>query len=222
MKRLACLTMLAIVLWATPVLAGSTVNLDLKGVELRPALEALFRAQGCNFAISDTVTGTINLHLDGATFDQALKAMTKIGGLTYRISDNIYIVERKPSDTTVPVAVSPVETPLATTTTVEVRVEKIILIYSTPSDLLEVMNGSIGNEQSSSPTQYPWNQPWNQQTGRQGYQQYPNQGMWQQGGGSGYGQQGPWQPVPVNPAPVQPPVNPTPAPVQGENPAPTK
>lgn len=123
--------------------AQETVTLDLKDVDIRVAIEALFRNTGRNFAIDQNVSGTIPvLSFKDVPFETALRQLTRSAGLVFRVDGDIYIISRKPESTEIPYTTpEPLPVVQQEPTTSELRVEKITLNYSSPSEILAIMSG---------------------------------------------------------------------------------
>lgn len=126
------------------------VSLDLKDVDVRAAIESLFRGTGKSFTIDQEVQGTIAvLVIRDAPFDTALKTLAKTAGLVYRLDNNIYLIQKKQ-------VVPEVAAPVAQDTTVEIQettteetvIDKIPLSNTGASELLSMMNGQTGNGNS--------------------------------------------------------------------------
>lgn len=130
---------------------SSPVTLDLKDVEVKSAIDALFRGRpGKNFSISQDVSGIIpSLSISNVPFDSALKSLLKTAGLVYRIENNVYMISKKPdsnpyASTTDPgVAAAPGTDPtIDTTTTVESVIDKVPLSNMGASQMLGIMSGN--------------------------------------------------------------------------------
>ncbi|MHB9037105.1 MAG: STN domain-containing protein [Armatimonadota bacterium] len=124
------------------------VSLELKDVDLRSAIESLFRGTGKNYAIEADVTGIVpSMSIRDVSFDVALKSLTKTSGLVYRIDNDIYMISKKPEivNATSTDATAQALADAATvdaTTTVETIIDKIQLTYTSPAELLSIMSGS--------------------------------------------------------------------------------
>jgi type II secretory pathway component HofQ len=133
-----------------------TVNLDLKDVDVRAAIEALFRGTGKNYAIDPNVSGTVpSVQFRNVPFETALRNLTRSAGLVYRIDNasNIYIISKKPDVSAVtssvtsqlPSVSNSTSTYVDTTTTErEVKIEKIPLNYASASEILDMLGGGGG------------------------------------------------------------------------------
>ena len=123
-----------------------TVNLDLKDVDVRSAIEALFKNTGRNFAIDPLVTGVIpSLSFKDVAFDQALRNLVKTAGLVYRQDGDIYLISKKPDATStagVATAVAVDTAVVDTTTAPETQIEKVPLSNTGAGELLSMMNGN--------------------------------------------------------------------------------
>ncbi len=133
--------------------AVKNVSLDLKDVDVKAAIESLFRGTGMNFTIDQDVTGSIpSLSIQGVTFDVALKSLTKTAGLTYRKDNGIYQIQKKQPVTEVTSGATPTTTTdlaaVDATTTPEVIIDKIPLNHVGASELLGYLNGSGGTNGS--------------------------------------------------------------------------
>ena len=131
-----------------PQMQVATVSLDLKDVEVRTAIEALFRNSGKNFAIDANVDGTIpSVSFKDVSFDTALKTLTKSNGLVYRVDSSVYIISKRPETTPVVASTgsgaSSQDTDASgTTTEPETQIEKIQLNYSSPTEMLAMLSGN--------------------------------------------------------------------------------
>ena len=131
---------------AAPV--KDVVNLDMRDIDIRAAIEALFRGTGKNFAIDPNVSGTVSsVQFKDVSFEVALRNLTKTAGLVYRVDNasNIYIISKKPEaqprvDTGI-VGMTPVTGYVDTTTEKEVKIEKIPLNYTSASEILAMLGG---------------------------------------------------------------------------------
>jgi len=78
---------------ATNAAVSGLVNIELKDVPVKQAIETLFEGRGLNYYIQPGVTGRIvELKLRGVTFDEALKALGDAAGFSFRIEDGAYII----------------------------------------------------------------------------------------------------------------------------------
>lgn len=162
--------------------AKDAVNLDMRDIDIRAAIEALFRGTGKNFAIDPNVSGTVSsVQFKDVSFEVALRNLTKTAGLVYRVDNasNIYIISKKPETQPRPetgiTAMTPVSTYIDAPTEKEVKIEKVPLNYTSASEILAML-GSGGREYGGF-TGYGG-------YGNQGYGGYGNQGY---GGYGGYG-----------------------------------
>jgi type II secretory pathway component GspD/PulD (secretin) len=91
--------------WAAPTAtvkpAGSeapapeqTVSLELKGTDIRDALDALAKLTETNIIADQSVQGKITVTLNGVPFQQALDLIIKANGFSYRWVGNILIVAK--------------------------------------------------------------------------------------------------------------------------------
>jgi len=135
------------VLAATGV--ADTITLELKDVEVRSAVEALFRNSGKNFSIDQNVQGNVSsLSFKDVPFETALKNLTKSTGLVYRVDAGVYIISKRPDiPATMTSAYGGMSVPVAeyvdpTTPASELTIEKIPLNYTSASEILAVMSGS--------------------------------------------------------------------------------
>jgi len=124
------------------------VNMDLQDVDVRTAIQSLFRGTGINFTIDQDVQGTIpTVSFKDVSFDAALKSLCRTASLTYRQDGGIYLIQKKqpaPVDTT---PTAPVDTTVdvQATTTEETMIDKIPLTYTGATELLSMMNGQTGS-----------------------------------------------------------------------------
>lgn len=134
---------------------GSPVTLDLKDVEVKSAIDALFRGRpGMNFSVSQDVSGIVpSLSISNVPFDAALKSLLKTSGLVYRIENGVYMISKRPdassyAGTTEPGAAAAVPGAVAmidSTTTVESTIDRVPLTNMSATEMLSIMNG--GNQQ---------------------------------------------------------------------------
>ena len=76
------------------------VNLDLRDVDVRAAIEALFKNTGKNYSIDANVSGTVPaVSFKDVAFDTALRNLTKTAGIVYRVDassgSEIYLVKKR-------------------------------------------------------------------------------------------------------------------------------
>ena len=159
--------------------AEDTITLELKDVDVRSAIEAVFRNTGKNFWIDQDVHGTIPvLSFKDVPFKTALKNLTRLSGLVCREDGGVYMISKKPEANNPIIRDLPkIEPYVEEPTTSEIRVEKIPLNYSSASEILAVMSGA-GREYGGA---YGT-------TGNYGYGGYPGSGGY--GNRGGYGNYG--------------------------------
>lgn len=69
------------------------VDIDIKNVSVKQAIDTLFEGRGLSYYIQDGVKGNIvELRLKGIAFDEALKAMGDAVGFSFRIENGAYII----------------------------------------------------------------------------------------------------------------------------------
>ena len=133
-----------------PALAQGTddepITLELKGVAVDTALEALFRGRGHSFSLASDAQGIIpTLSFKDVPFKDALKNLLKSAGLVMRMDKGIYMISKKPvvslSDIT-GTADTGTEVIVDTTTTSESRIEKVALSNTGAYEILAIMSGS--------------------------------------------------------------------------------
>ncbi|MEN6356813.1 MAG: STN domain-containing protein [Armatimonadota bacterium] len=130
-----------------------TISMDLKDVDVKSALDALFKNAGKDFALDANVTGTIPaMSFKDVSFDTALKTLVKSMGLVYRIDQNIYIISKRRDTESVsnPYPPSPIPEVESPTSSPDVIIDKIPLNYSSASEILAAMGsgreyGGFGN-----------------------------------------------------------------------------
>ncbi|MCE5321781.1 hypothetical protein LLG46_00535 [bacterium] len=130
------------------VKSSETISLELRDVDVRSALNALFKNAGKDFALDPNVTGTVPvISFQDVSFDAALKTLVKSMGLVYRIDQNIYIISKRPETENVPNPYSPTPIPEveSPTSSPDVVIDKIQLNYSSASEILAAMGG-MGRE----------------------------------------------------------------------------
>lgn len=128
------------------------VTLDLKDVEVRSAIDALFRGRpGMNFSVSQDVSGIVpSLSISNVPFDSALKSLLKTSGLVYRIENGVYMISKKPDSSpdasvaavAVAAAVPGSDVAIDETTTVESTIDRIPLSNMGASQMIQIMTGS--------------------------------------------------------------------------------
>lgn len=132
-----------------------TITLELKDVDVRSAIEALFKNSGKNFYIDQNVQGTVSaLSFKDVPLDTALKNLTKSTGLVYRVDGGVYVISKRPDVTaTMQNAYGSAPAPevayVDQPTTSEMQIEKIPLNYTSASEILAVMSGTSGNSMNS-------------------------------------------------------------------------
>lgn len=143
MKMFVSVLLILIFLQAGMAFADEKVSISLTNVPVRSALETLFRGQGVNFAITESVNGNCDLQLNEVSFEDALKALVKICGLTYRISDSVYIVEKKTvSNSSQSVLINDNSSSAPVESVSEIKIERIPLVHASPLDILNVLNSN--------------------------------------------------------------------------------
>lgn len=168
------------------VCSEALVSLELKDTHIGSAIEALFRGTGKNMAISYDIdlSKTITASLKDVSFDAALKSVLKSSNLIYRIDGGVYIIANKPDANTMPIDITPIETPIDNTTIIETQIEKIPLMNVSASEILAILKGenNTQNNYGGIGQNYGGTQSMNQGYGNNGMQNYG--GM--QGMGQGY------------------------------------
>ncbi|MGI6294548.1 MAG: STN domain-containing protein [Armatimonadota bacterium] len=72
---------------------ASSINIDLKNVSVRQAIDTLFAGQGLKYYIQPGVEGQISeLKLKGVSLDEALTALGGAVGFSYRVEEGGYII----------------------------------------------------------------------------------------------------------------------------------
>ncbi len=90
---------------ATPGKTSGLVDIDIKNVPVRQAVETIFEGRGMSYIIEPGVTGkVVELRLAGVTVAEALKSLGDAAGFTVTVEDNVYIIGPK----TTAAAVQPV------------------------------------------------------------------------------------------------------------------
>lgn len=105
-KLALCLAVLAIAMTAyaqAPTAAKSEdpwetrVSLELKDVDVRSAIDALFRGHKMNWSISRDIEGTIpSLSIADTSFRNALTSLLKTAGATYRTENGVVMIDVAP------------------------------------------------------------------------------------------------------------------------------
>ena len=129
------------------------VTIDLKDVDVKTAIEALFNGTGIGHTIDPQVTGVIPVFsVKDTAFDVALKILVKTAGLVYRVDNGVYMISKKPdtSDIARPADTTPVDTAqVDTTTTAESIIDKVRLSYTGATDLLNILSGNTNSNNNS-------------------------------------------------------------------------
>lgn len=145
--------------------AADTVNLNLKDVSAKVAIETLFKSSGKNYAIANVTNSMITVSITDVSFDVALKNIVKAAGMTYKIDGDIYMFDIKQN-----VVISPVVVPAAVVTVkTEIpksksNIEKVTLYYAGPNEILDYIG--FGNNNSNSNSSYNNNSSYNSNNNR--------------------------------------------------------
>jgi hypothetical protein len=128
------------------------ISIELNSIDIRSAIETIFKNSGKNFAISADVQGTTGtISFTNVPFDTALRNLLSSSNLVYRIIDEIYQISTKSQKIStnllaIPlVEISPI---IETTTTKDIIIDKISLNYLSPSEILALL-GNSGNNGSA-------------------------------------------------------------------------
>jgi hypothetical protein len=115
----------------------STVNLELRDVDARSALEVLFRAGGKQYTLESGVFGSIgSVSFKDTPFETALRQLCRSAGLVYRLTDDIYTVTVRPLPQALPPSSPPPGLPVIPAPADDVVYEKIRLTYSSAAEIL--------------------------------------------------------------------------------------
>lgn len=97
--------------------SGTLLDVDLKDVPVKQAIDTLFEGRGLKYYIQPGVKGKIvELRLKGITLDEGLQALGDAAGFSFRIDNGAYVISPgKPT-----VAVSPVTAPAPQPVPVEI------------------------------------------------------------------------------------------------------
>ncbi len=133
---------------ATGAIAASGIILQLDDAPLKDVVMLLSQQSGANIVIADesSLDKRITVNLNGVSLEKALTYVVKCAGVAFhKMADGTYIIGGRDgladheAPTTVqaplPATISPAPAPK------EVRVVKIMLTHSTPSELLRLING---------------------------------------------------------------------------------
>lgn len=140
-----------------PVFAAGNdqpITMNLKDVDVKQALEALFMLAGRAYVIEQNVSGVMpSVSFNNVTFETALKSLVRSAGLVYREDGEVISVMKKPEvpPTTAVSSMANVMTDVAvdTTVTTETTIEKIPLNYAGASEILSMMNGDWESNSSN-------------------------------------------------------------------------
>lgn len=127
------------------------VSLDLRDVDVRSAIDMLFRGTGKNYTIASDVQGMIaSFKATNVPFDTALKSLTRSANLVYRVDQGMYHITNKPDPSTtgamgmggIPgVGAAAPTTIIETTATRETIIDKIPLNHIGATELLAMISG---------------------------------------------------------------------------------
>lgn len=130
---------------------SSNVTLDLKDVDVRSAIESLFRGTGKNFAIQGDVQGIIpGLSVRDVPFETALKGLAKAADLTYRIDGDIYLIQKKQAVVEAVPQIATEEVYIEEPLVEESIIDKVPLSHTGASELLSMMSGDWDSNNSNS------------------------------------------------------------------------
>ena len=129
------------------------VTIELKDVDVRSAIEALFKGKDRNYVIDADAKGTVPAaSFTDVPFLTALKQLTRSAGLVFRVGDNNVYVITKRAETTPSRKLAPSPIPddyLGSTTESEFRIDKVMLSHTSGTELLAMLNQPGGNRTSA-------------------------------------------------------------------------
>ncbi|MGQ9454967.1 MAG: hypothetical protein ACUVRS_04940 [Armatimonadota bacterium] len=134
---------------AKPTEKQHLINLELKDIDIRSAIEALFKNSGKNYAIDSNVLGIVpSVSFKDVEFETALRNLCKTAGLVYRVDNTggseVYIISRKPEQPVTPITTNPSTTVEVVEETIEreVVIEKVPLTHMSASEMLAILGGA--------------------------------------------------------------------------------
>lgn len=135
--------------WAADMPAAGAkdlVSLDIRDIDVKAAIQALFRNSDRNYSIEASVSGTVPaMSIKDAPFETALKTLAKSTGLVWRRdTDGIYIISKKPETTPVvdrPVDPGSSQLIVDQPITEETIIDKVPLNFSSATEILAAMSG---------------------------------------------------------------------------------
>ena len=85
---------------AAPAAGASTddksITIELKDVDIRSAIDALFKGTGKNYTVAEEVQGVVgSVSFRDVPFDTALRNLLSSTNLVYRVVDGIYQITRR-------------------------------------------------------------------------------------------------------------------------------
>ena len=150
MKAIYAILLLFLCVGSINAQTEQSITINLKNIDIRSAIDAVFRNSDKNYAVAADVQGNIGtISLNNVPFDIALRNILNSFNLVYHITDEIYQIRKKSPIKSIETISIPIE---QNTLTIETTSEKDIIIdtinlnYSTPSEILALMgyNGNNG------------------------------------------------------------------------------
>jgi len=144
---------------AAPAAGASTddksITIELKDVDIRSAIDALFKGTGKNYTVAEEVQGVVgSVSFRDVPFDTALRNLLSSTNLVYRVVDGIYQITRRSQVRSGGAAAGALTTPglgaiattpgatTETTTTKDTILDKVSLVYSSASEIYGLMSGN--------------------------------------------------------------------------------
>lgn len=126
---------------AQPPTAPKPINIDLRDVPIRQALEQLFKAWGVDYIIDQNVSGFVNLHLTDQPAENALRLLLRANSipLVFSKEGNVYQVKLRPVATNTIAAVPPAPTETLSTSNGSTILDVITLQHIDPMDLAGIL-----------------------------------------------------------------------------------
>lgn len=140
---------------SSPAAPAKTISVDFRDMQLRDALDTLFKGTGYNHMVTPEAVQaapTVTLSLQDVTFDNALNILVRTAGLKcHKDRDTgVYIVEaRTPEVSQAPTAAPATALDMAPELVSQVQIEKIVVNYADSVDIYGALSGQGSNRAGS-------------------------------------------------------------------------
>ena len=103
----------SVLAYAAASASGSLLDVDLKDVPVKQAIDTLFDGRGVKYYVQPGVKGRIvELRLKGLSLDEGLRALGDAAGFSFRVENGAYIISPGKATTAVAPSVTPVVEPM--------------------------------------------------------------------------------------------------------------